>query len=195
MRVEVSGKQFVFPRSCACCGAYAVTQLTVLGTERNRNARTKGWTWDIPYCLRCKRHVRLIERLSLSTLTASAVAVVAGVAVGLLASSWQTGLGTVIVSESFVAIACYFGYRYVNGDRVFNCCGLTRSVLYLGSSGSCHSFDIKSHFFATEFILSNHRKIVNASVEVASILRNTEFGNYQVPRRVLKRKREMRLRR
>jgi hypothetical protein len=39
MQVSVSGRQFVFPRSCACCGRFPLTHLTVGGTEKNRLAR------------------------------------------------------------------------------------------------------------------------------------------------------------
>ena len=54
MRVSVSGKQFKFPRTCACCGSYPLTSLSVSGAEKNQRARTKGWAWEVPYCTVCQ---------------------------------------------------------------------------------------------------------------------------------------------
>ncbi|MGI8923373.1 MAG: hypothetical protein ACR2HJ_04930 [Fimbriimonadales bacterium] len=185
MRVSVSGKQFVFPRSCACCGAYPLTELTVIGSEKNRRARTKGWTWEIPYCLKCKHHVRAAEILFLVTLALAALSVIAGFAVTVTTAGWELGLATGAGAILITSLACWIAWRVLNAKCSENCWGLTRSVIYLGSSGSCHSFDIKSAFYASDFVRANHHKVVNASPKVASILRNTSFGNYQVPRRLI----------
>ncbi len=186
MRVSVSGKQFVFPRSCACCGAYPLTELTVIGAEKNRRARTQGWTWEIPHCLKCKKHVKATEILFLVTLALTALTVIAGFVVGLITHYWTFGLATGAVTLFTVSIASWIAWRILRAKCSENCWGLTRSVIYLGSSGSCHSFDIKSGFYASDFVLANHHKVVNASPKVASILRNTSFGNYQVPRRMIR---------
>lgn len=186
MRVNVSGKQFVFPRSCACCGGYPLTHLTVSGAERNRNARTRGWTWDIPYCVPCRRHIQATDRILLGLLLLVAGAFVSGVTSATVSGRWSLGLQTLIfllVSSSAVFWALLV---YVRGRRSANCRGLTRAVVYLGSNGSCHSFQIRSGFYAVEFIRANHRKLVNASPQVVSILRGTRFNDYQVPRRSMR---------
>src|SRR5215469_703442 len=66
MKVHLSGKQFVFPRSCTCCGDYAITTLGAYGLEKNKRALTKAWAWDIPYCLPCSKHIQSFERTMIS---------------------------------------------------------------------------------------------------------------------------------
>ena len=92
MYVSVSGKQFVFPRTCACCGAFPLTHLTVSGAERNRRARTKGWLWDIPYCVACKRHILASEGVFVLFLVLVATSFIGGFATALSSSSWARGL-------------------------------------------------------------------------------------------------------
>ncbi len=184
MQVSVSGKQFVFPRSCACCGAYPLTILRVHGTERNRRARTKGWSWDVPYCVGCKRHIRAYERLRLTGFSLATLLPFA--AVLLVAATGQyflAGFGTVTLLL-ILSVLYSMLLRQLRSKSDENCRGLERAVIYLGSDGSCHSFEIKSHFYAAEFVRANYRKVVNASPQVMSILRNTRFGDYQVPRRI-----------
>ncbi len=184
MRVSVSGKQFVFPRSCACCGAYPLTTLRVQGTERNKRARTKGWSWDVPYCVGCKRHIRLYEilRLTGSSLVAMLLLTVA-VFVAYTGQYLLAGFGA---AGPLLVLGVLFSMllKRLRSKSDDNCRGLDRAVVYLGSDGSCHSFEIKSHYYAAEFVKANHRKVVNASPQVMSILRNTRFGDHQVPRRL-----------
>jgi hypothetical protein len=188
MRVSVSGKQFVFPRSCACCGSYPMTSLPVSGTEKNRKARTKGWIWDIPYCMACKRHIRLAEAVLVAALGLSAISFISGFVTAILTGRWISGLAIVVFLLVVTVLGCWMLWWYVKVKRPINCCGQTRAVLYLGSSGACHTFDIKSGFYGADFVRANHRKIVNASTQVASILRNTQFGDFHVARRIVRRR-------
>lgn len=186
MRISVSGKQFVFPRSCACCGAHALTTLAVSGTERNRRARTRGWTWDIPYCVVCKQHIRSSERILLAALTLSALGLFSGFVAAAWTGRWELGLELAVFMLLATCFTCGALWRYVRGKSSINCLGMARAVAYLGSDGSCHTFDIKSAFYAADFVRANHRKLVNVSPRVASILRNTSYGEFQVPRRLVK---------
>lgn len=186
MKVSVSGKQFVFPRSCACCGAFATTTLAIAGTERNRRARTRGWTWDIPYCQRCKRHIRLFDYLLIGSLASFALSCLLGAFMATEYGTWQLGLAVSILLIAGIALVDWLAVKLIRRASPRNCYLIGRAVHYLGSDGPCHSFDLKSAFYASDFVLANHHKIVNASVRVASILKGTKFGDYQVPRRILK---------
>jgi hypothetical protein len=189
MRVSVSGKQFVFPRSCACCGGYPLTRITVSGTERNRLARTKGWLWDIPHCALCKRHVRASEALLIAATVLLGISVLSAFLASVFTGSPLFGLQILLLMLAGSLLLLAAPLALLRTWRTKTCTGLTRSVRYLGSSGSCHTFEIKSRFYGVEFVRDNHRKLVNVTPEVASILRDTSFGNYQVPRRILRRAR------
>jgi hypothetical protein len=187
VRVEVSGKQFVFPRTCACCGTFATRSIEIRGSEKNQLARTSGWAWDVPYCEICHGHVTRIERLHVGALAAAAMVIAVGFVAGFVngpsAGLSVASLGLITVCLGFVSVT-----KVMRQGIHRNCWGLGRAVEYLGSNRDCHAFDIKSYYYARDFVLANHRKIVNASTKVAGILRNTEFGDYQVPRRLLRRR-------
>lgn len=186
MKVSVSGKQFVFPRSCACCGGYPLTTLRASGTERNRRARTKGWTWEIPYCVACKKHVRAFDGLLIGTLTAIAASALLSVFVGIVYRQWQLGvLAAILLSVGITAIFRVV-ITVIKSKRPTNCHMFGRAVEYQGSDGPCHTFNIKSIWYLSDFVRANHHKIVNASPRVASILQGSGFGRNQVPRRFFK---------
>jgi hypothetical protein len=189
MRVSVSGKQFVFPRSCACCGSFPLTSITVSGTERNRLARTKGWLWDIPHCAHCKRHVRASEALLVAAIVLLGISVLSAFLKGVFTGSYLIGLQILFLISIGSLLLLAVPVALQRSWRTKTCTAFTRSVSYLGSSGSCHTFEIKRRFYAVEFVRDNHRKLVNVSAEVASILRDTRSGNYQVPRRLVHKRR------
>ena len=149
-------------------------------------ARTKGWTWDIPYCVACKRHILATERILLASLGFGAMSVVGSLGFAVLTGRFALCLDLLGLMVGANALLCLLLLRIIRGRCHANCRGLTRSVVYIGSNGPCHTFDIKSRFYAKDFILANHRKIVNASTSVASILRGVSFGDYQVPRRIFR---------
>lgn len=186
MRVSVSGKQFAFPRSCVCCGAYPLTHLSVSGAEKNRKARTQGWTWDVPYCVACKGHVLWAERILLFSLLLDAVAFLSGFATAVMTGRWALGLELLAFLLVVSSLLGWVLWQYVRGQRPDNCRGMARAMIYLGSNGPCHSFEIRSGFYAAEFVRANHRKLVNASPQIVSILRGTSFGDHQVPRRIVR---------
>jgi hypothetical protein len=189
MRVEVSGKQFVFPRTCACCGQFATTTMALTGSEQNRKALTRGWRWDVPHCTSCKRHVVLAERGILLVLLLSAASLLSASILGLLTGQWQVGFATYLIAQACAVLTCWLWFRRLKSACHVNCTSISRSVNYLGANRDCHAFEIHNWHYAKEFIASNHRKIVNASTDVANVLRNYSFGDYQVPRRLLRKKR------
>lgn len=187
MRVDVSGKQFAFPRQCACCGRFPGTRLTISGTERNRQSRTKGWAWDIPYCHRCLKHVQLSDRIligALGLVAMTGMGAFVGLASGL---SWSICLAFFVLISVLVAAGVWLTFRGLKQTRFSDCTSLTRSVRYLGSSGSWHSFDFHSRDYVSGFVRANRLKLVNASATISSMLRGQETSEFQVARRITRR--------
>lgn len=184
MRVDVSGKQFAFPRECACCGRFPGTRLTISGTERNRNSRTRGWAWDIPYCHQCLTHVLLADRIligALGIVALGGIGAFAGLASGL---AWSVCLVFFLLLASLTSAVTSLTFRGLKQSRFSGCTSLTRSVRYLGSSGSWHSFDFRSQAYLSGFVRANRMKLVNASASISSMLRGLETSEYQVARRI-----------
>lgn len=189
MEVSVSGKQFVFPRECACCGAYPLVTLPVIGGEKNQRSRTRSWVFEVPYCVACRTHVRRVEVLLVFGLILLAISVEGGLFGTVLLGTIANGISITAASLASSGAAVLILYQLLRRTRSANCARLTRSVFYLGANGPCHSFDIRSPFYFAEFVRANHRKLVNASPRVVGVLKGTRFGDFQVPRRILRRHR------
>lgn len=184
MRVDASGKQFVFPRQCACCGRFPGTRLTISGSERNRNSRTRGWAWDVPYCRDCVNHVKLADRILVGALSLVALAGI-GTFVGLaMGVSWIIGLAEFLGIAVSTTVTVRLLFARLKRNRFAGCTALTRSVRYLGSSGNWHSFDFQSRAYLTAFVRANRLKLVNASATISSMLRGMELSEFQVARRI-----------
>jgi hypothetical protein len=187
MRVEVSGKQFVFPRQCACCGRFPGNRLTISGTERNRNSRTKGWAWDVPYCRHCLTHVKLTDQIlvgALSLVALTGIGAFGGFALGV---DWLVCLVGFLVVSAMTSVTVWLHFKGLKRGRFAGCAALTRSVRYLGSSGSWHAFDFQSRTYITAFVRANRLKLVNASATISSMLRGMELSEFQVARRITRR--------
>lgn len=186
MRISVSGKQFVFPRSCACCGAYPTNFIQVSGSELNKKARTRGWVWDIPYCSACRQHVRWYDRLVLAYFIGLAIACVSGAVAMFLFKRLTAAVEVMAPLLLADHIALWAAVRLLRQRNSQNCCLMGLAARYLGSNSSCHTFDLRSYWYAAEFVRANHRKLVNVTPRIASILRGTRFGEHQVPRRLFR---------
>lgn len=184
MRVSVSGRQFVFPQVCVCCGAAASTTLGVLGTEKNKNSRTKGWSWQLPYCLPCAQHVRRYENYLLASMVSLALALPMLV----LAVGWFDNVILFVASGLFLLVGTLSIVSCMTATKSSGCQSRGRSALYRGSDGSCHTFDFKARRYAAQFVIANQNKIINASKGVASILRDVASRNYQTPKRFVSKK-------
>lgn len=184
MRIEVAGKQFVFPRECACCGGFPETTLTISGSERNRNSRTRGWAWDVPYCQECRRHVKAADRVLIVGLT---IASAFGFCSLLYAPFIEAWTGSVILGASVIVpttIAALMLPKLRSGS---DCCTVFRALVYLGSAGNVHSFDFRSRDYARGFVRANRLKLVNASASVSGFVRDPPVSENQVARRITKR--------
>ncbi len=112
-----------------------------------------------------------------------------GITVGLRSRDLLDGLVGFVIVTCLGSLTCAILLGMARRRCSRDCCGLTRAVLYLGSAGSFHSFEIRSKLYASEFVRSNHRKLVNATPQVVSLLRGMDFGEYQVARRMIRRHR------
>lgn len=187
MRVEVSGKQFVFPRQCACCGRFPGSRLTISGSERNRNSRTEGWIWDIPYCVQCVSHVKAVDRIFIGGLSIVALFGICSFIVGFVLTSWLSGLGFFAATTALVTGAVWILLSAVKIGQHEQCCTAFRAITYLGSAGAIHSFDFRSKGYCSAFVRANHHKLVNASASVSRIARDLAVSENQVARRITKR--------
>lgn len=181
MKVSLSGRQFSFPRRCACCDCYPTTSLSVSGTEANRRSRTKGWTWEIPVCTRCKGHVTAFDRLLLACFMVTAGLAGLSLLSSILDLSPPIALVAILVLGATTSLALW--RKRIGNTGSPACAGIGRPMTYGGSVGSVHTFDIKSKAYAKAFIRENQQKIVNANVAVARILQSAEDGLRKAPRR------------
>ena len=188
MKVSLSGRVFSFPRQCCCCGAYPLTHLSISGSEKNRLSRTKSWIFEIPCCVACRKHILRRETILVGWLGAVVLSAIVGMVLVGLFDNWIVAIGLAVTLLSIATLLAGLGIAWLKSRMSKNCCGLGRPVIYLGSDRTCHSFDVKSTFYAKEFVIVNHSKLVNISPRVASLLRNVRFGDYQVPRRVIRRR-------
>lgn len=184
--MSVSGKQFVFPRCCACCGGFPLVTLSISGSEKNRLSRTKGWTFEVPFCVECRAHVRRTELVLLVWVICVALGGLLGFGLFAFGRPVSGSVSVAGVPVLVSTLVCFGILHLARRNLPRDCSGLTRAVAYIGSVGVCHSFDIRSQSYAKEFILANHRKIVNASPQVANVLRGLTFGDSQTPRRIIR---------
>jgi len=187
MRIEVAGKQFAFPRECACCGGFPETTLTISGTERNRNSRTRGWAWDVPYCQVCRRHVRAADRILLVGMTIASLFGFCSLLYAVIARHWWIGLSVFALVVLFSFAVCLVLIRRAKGSSSSGCSTVFRALVYFGSTGNVHSFDFRSRDYARGFVRANRLKLVNASTMVSQIVRDLPVSENQVARRITKR--------
>ncbi len=187
MRVEVSGKLFVFPRQCACCGRFPGSRLTISGTERNRNSQTRGWVWDVPYCRDCVAHVRLTDRILIVGISIASVFGFCSFLITALGVEWSLSVATFLASSVGAGALVWFAISRVKRRAHYGCCTVFRAVTYLGSAGATHAFNFRSKPYFRVFVRSNRLKLVNASAIVSQIVQNSSVSEIQVARRLTKR--------
>lgn len=174
MRVDVSGRSFIFPRLCACCGVTADRELAVSATrswgKRVRHSETKAW--DIPYCATCVQHVGAAASARTLAVILGCASVLAG---GVVAAYVEPSTGVVMGIAAMVGTVFLFK-RLMSQARSLchaNCACVGKAVAYLGWYGSLHQFDIASRQFAHDFMAANQNKLVNLSTEAQSLLAST----------------------
>lgn len=169
MRVQLSGKRFVFGRNCVCCGAPAETELAVSATRTTgkRVVRTRTNTWMFPYCQSCVAHVAAWD-------SAGGCGVIAfALIVGTVLSFWHLLVG-VAVAGIGIALAVRDASKKRAAAKALcgpACTSAQRAVTYEGWSGTVETFEIASEQYAVQFMLGNRAKLINVSPETWSRLR------------------------
>jgi hypothetical protein len=133
-------------------------------------------------------HVLFADRVLLGT--PGLVAAAGTVSFAAFFSGWP--VFTLLLTFAVFAVASALSAALIlltsNWTRTATCVSMRRAVVYLGSAGSCHSFEILSRTYAAKFVEANRHKLVNTSPQVMALLRQGEYGREQVARRLLRRR-------
>ena len=168
MRVQLSGKRFVFGRSCVCCGAAAETELAVSSTRTTgkRVVRTQTNTWKFPYCQSCVAHVAAWDSAGACGLIA--LAVIVGIALAFV----HPLLGVAVAGAGIVLAGRAAKQKRAAAQALCGpaCTSAQRAVTYEGWSGTVETFEIASERYALQFMLGNREKLINVSPETWSKL-------------------------
>jgi hypothetical protein len=187
MRVEASGRQFVFPVQCACCGGAADGRLTASASKSTgkKVVHTTIHSWDFPYCSPCIGHVKAAESASSISILLTVVALVIAVILYVGVAGWlgvATGLGgmagVIVLYNKMMAKA-----KAACGPQ---CACVSSAVTFLNWDGTKQAFDMASAGYATAFMMANERKLVNLSPQAQQFLEANghghQFGGQQAAR-------------
>lgn len=171
MRVDVSGKSFVFPNECACCSTTPDTSLAV-SASRSRGSKvvhTESKEWDIPYCCDCVKHIRAFEAAGSFARLFTFLSILLG---GLLGFAVNPYLGLGIGILGVVGTVVVYGNKVgeARAQCSTNCVNVDVAIAYLGWYGTLHTFEIGSQRFACDFMTANQNKLVNLSSEASTLL-------------------------
>jgi len=190
LRVDVAGHKFVFPSVCACCCGAADSQLDVHATRYSgkRVVHTSTRCWSIPYCSSCLRHVAALERaaargklLVFLSLIGGLILLIVGAAVG-GAIGAILGILATVLAVLWISSSTETAKRSASAMRTTSCAHVGRAVVYLGWHGTLHQFDFASLHFGQEFMLNNHKKLVNMTPAAMKFLATSEIQQPDAPR-------------
>lgn len=179
MQVEVSGRQFIFPSLCACCGTHSETSFTVSASKSTgkKKVRTETHTWDFPYCTCCIKHVNAeSSAASLSCLIVIATVIVVGYLIVNINIFWLS----IFLSVGIIAAAIWIIsklYAQAQLMRNANCCCLSKAVDFLSWDGTHQIFEITSHKYALAFMIANKQKLINISSKAKELLESNGHGS------------------
>jgi hypothetical protein len=163
VQVQVSGQLLDWPHACACCGQAPDNYLSASFTRKTgqRVKRTDTRAWQIPYCARCARHVRMFS--TANSVFRVGLILCAVVSLVLLLSGrvppdafWGTVvLALLILLLLYTALRVWA--RLLTGA---DCSSVGPAVRYRGWDASVHSFSIANSEFGEAFIVANRRKVL-----------------------------------
>jgi hypothetical protein len=171
MKIDMSGAILSFPKECACCGACPDADFMITAGRRwgKRVSHTEERAWEIPYCTRCKEHVRRFRDAGTFARTATVVSLGTAALIGYLEGVYWGFGGT----AGLIAVTIFIYGRLLKRAESYSnhgCVGLGQAVSYDGWSGSLHSFEVASSKFARDFMLANERRLVNVSAQATKLL-------------------------
>jgi hypothetical protein len=169
MKVQVSGKLFVFPPACACCNGKPDTENTV-----SCNKDDAKNTWTIPYCQVCLTHIKEGEK---AKAFAGGIGLLGLFIGGYLWYAVHAILGIPVALAGLITATVIYHKRTAKAKRS-GCACLGQAVAYLGWEGFIHAFDFASLKYALAFMVANERKLVNLSGEALDLLRTRQGIQY-----------------
>lgn len=176
--LRVSSIILSWPRCCACCGEAPEIHLRASASKTPSKSVVRPTTtwWEVPYCLRCSRHV---SRYQLGKKAAR---------VGVWGISGMTSL-MLIMSKDFTAVAFLLGtavavwllafvasWKLKNRARkmmVPTCAAPDLAVEYGGWYGTSHELVFTSKSYREAFMAANQPKRISS---VRSVERFQEAG-------------------
>ncbi|HWZ45504.1 MAG TPA: hypothetical protein VNW97_18665 [Candidatus Saccharimonadales bacterium] len=171
MRVDVSGHQFTFPPTCACCNSAADRQLTISASKSSgkRVIHTKTQVWDIPYCAHCLAHVGAADRAAGTAKLLTILSLLAAVFLWYLTSFY---IALIFGILAIIGTAILHGKQMSNARAMCSpaCMSVSRAIAYLGWHGTLHRFEVLSPNFARDFMAANQRKLVNLTPQARDLL-------------------------
>ncbi len=169
MQIEVSGRQFIFPSVCACCGAESETTLTVAANKSTGKKKVKSETrtWEFPYCNNCIEHIKAASSaVSWSIFIAIVTVTIIG-HFNILLNICIIGIAIGITSKLWMKAQSMCNT---------NCCCVSASVKFKNWHGTQQVFEIYSTHYALAFMIANKEKLINISPTASKLLESNGHG-------------------
>lgn len=156
-----------WPQQCACCNQDIETTVQIKFEERDEDGRiVYHRNWQIPYCLRCSRHVQSALSLTSKTFLGPAPSLgslLALVLSWLLCAVLDSVLPFVLTITVILALLAYYKWRGIRKGRAImepSCCCVGPAVVCLSHhryQGDMHTFSVKNTEYAQAFKNLNKR--------------------------------------
>jgi hypothetical protein len=183
VELTVSGKAFIVPILCCCCGREPSAEVEVAATKRSGKRVVQETTraWRFPVCGACLKHQTewaSAEAYPRYGWTAGGLVGCFGLLVFFLAALAGTigllvfGVAGLILSAAIIPLV--YVLRSSGRDRSRAACSPecaqpSAAVRYLGWNGSLHSFAMYNRYYASEFMRANISKIGALDAEAHSL--------------------------
>jgi hypothetical protein len=170
--VEVSARKISVPFECPCCGneqpdgEFSATYTRTTGKRVVRET-TRGFSF--PCCTLCLAHVKMWQSADAITIGfvvgGTILAVLVGIATGAVAGVVVFGLALV-----FGLVLASRRRQQAKANCRASCVTPSKSISYLGWSGSVSSFSFSSAIYAGQFAHRNARNLINVNAELRRVL-------------------------
>jgi hypothetical protein len=160
--LRVSSIVLTWPHSCACCGGAPETHLraSVSRTRQNEARMTTSW-WEVPYCLRCARHIakdRSARRFGAGAGAGTAVLMLMVIVsqADLITAAWLSGAA---VATCLLGLALRQKLRTDARKLMVPACAAPGlAVEYRGWDGTAHELVFTSKPYLEAFTAANQPK-------------------------------------
>jgi hypothetical protein len=172
MLVEVSGRDFVFHPTGACCGEVAKTAAPST-TSRQRGmltVRSKRISWEVPYCFACAKHTKAVQTADFVMMDTGSISVGIGGVVFMISSYKFLGVSIALVGM-FISLLIT-KYLTIRAKALCtDACTCTASASeYVGFFHDSAKLEVISPVYAVAFMKANRKKLVNVQPETWELL-------------------------